>query len=60
MTSLVPLLEVRAVQIYSLESPGLLTNVDLYYDTMTMLAQFGHMGWLSPSLSDTERVCGHR
>lgn len=36
--------ELRAVQICSLNGAGEITNVNLYYDTMTMLTQLGHMG----------------
>jgi steroid delta-isomerase-like uncharacterized protein len=36
--------ELNAVQIYSLDDSGQIKHVDLYYDTMTMLTQLGHMG----------------
>lgn len=36
--------ELRAIQVYSLNSAGQISNVNLYYDTMTMLSQLGHMG----------------
>jgi steroid delta-isomerase-like uncharacterized protein len=33
----------RGVQVYTIDESGLITHVDLYYDTMTMLTQLGHM-----------------
>ena len=36
--------EMNAVQVYSLNDDHKVTNVDLYYDTMTMLTQLGHLG----------------
>lgn len=36
--------ELTAVQVYSLDESGQIKHVDLYYDTMTMLTQLGHMG----------------
>lgn len=36
--------ELQAVQICSLNESGRITNINLYYDTMTMLTQLGHMG----------------
>lgn len=34
----------RGVQVYSVDDSGLIAHVDLYYDTLTMLTQLGHMG----------------
>ena len=36
--------ELNGVQICSLDDAGKITNINLYYDTMTMLTQLGHMG----------------
>ena len=36
--------EMNAIQVYSLNDDHKVTNVDLYYDTMTMLTQLGHIG----------------
>jgi steroid delta-isomerase-like uncharacterized protein len=36
--------ELRSIQVHTINDAGQITNVDLYYDTMTMLTQLGHMG----------------
>ena len=36
--------EMQAIQVYSLNQAGQISNINLYYDTMTMLGQLGHMG----------------
>lgn len=36
--------ELKGVQVCSLNGAGEITNANLHYDTITMLAQLGHMG----------------